>query len=106
MYYEMFSHFVSPELPGSLSLAPDGHAVPESLGEGIVVDLELGDPIVLVGSHRQELCLREPAAMFSYMEGFSVKFELKSKVFIFFNLTFYLKFILLIFFIFFSLNLV
>ena len=79
-------------LHGSLSLAPDGHAVPESLGEGIVVDLELGDPIVLVGSHRQELCLREPAAMFSIMEGFSVKFELKSKVFIFFNLTFYLKF--------------
>ena len=85
MYYEMFPHFVSPELPaGSLSLAPDGHAVPESLGEGIVVDLELGDPIVLVGSHRQELCLWKPAAMFTYIEGFSVKFDLKFILLIFF----------------------
>ena len=33
--------------------------VPESLGEGVGVDLELGDELVLVGRHRREDGLRE-----------------------------------------------
>ena len=33
--------------------------LPESLGKWIVVNLELGDPLVLVGGHPQELGLGE-----------------------------------------------
>ena len=33
--------------------------LPESLGKWIVVNLELGDPLVLVGGHPQELSLGE-----------------------------------------------
>ena len=43
----------------ALPFGPQVTILPETLGEGIVVNLQLGDPLVLVGGHAEELGLSE-----------------------------------------------